>query len=87
MKNSLLNTADFYIQIKSNPGEAKTVNENLSYDVVADIQQGANARVCQSGKFDSEFAPYIAFVIAVFVSFIAAVTVASHDLPFMLGGL
>jgi len=85
MKNSLVNTADFYIQIKSNPGEPNAVNENLPYGVMADRQQGATARKCQSGKFYSRFAPYIAFVIAVLVSFIAAVTVASHDLPFMLG--
>ncbi|WP_029525302.1 hypothetical protein [Polaromonas glacialis] len=43
-------------------------------------------RVRQSGKLHSRFAGYMAFGAAVFVSMIAAATVASHDVPLMLGG-
>ena len=87
MKNFLANTVDFCIRLKSKPGEAKTVKKNPPAGGMSGKQQAGSSRVYQSGKFDSKFAPYIAFVIAVFVSFIAAVTVASHDLPLVLGGL
>ena len=40
----------------------------------------------QSGKLHSRFAGHMAFGAAVFVSMIAAATVASHDVPLMLGG-
>lgn len=46
----------------------------------------ARARARQSGKLHSRFAGYMAFGAAVFVSMIAAATVASHDVPLMLGG-
>lgn len=41
----------------------------------------------QSGKLDSELFSYIAFVIVVFISFVAAVTVISHELPLLIGEL
>ena len=43
-------------------------------------------RTRQSGKLHSRFAGYLAFGAAVCVSMIAAATVASHDIPLMLGG-
>ena len=86
MKNSLTNTVDFCIRLKSKPGEAKTVKKTPPAGGMSGKQQAGSARVYQAGKFDSKFASYIAFVIAVFVCFIAAVTVVSHDLPLMLGG-
>ena len=46
----------------------------------------ARFRARQSGKLHSRFAAYMAFGAAVFISMIAAVTVASHDVPLMLGG-
>ena len=46
----------------------------------------ARFRTCQSGKMHSRFAGYLAFGAAVCVSMIAAATVASHDIPLMLGG-
>lgn len=41
----------------------------------------------QSGRLHPRLAPYLAFLAAVFVSLVAAATVASHDVPLMLGGL
>lgn len=41
----------------------------------------------QAGKFDSELFSYIAFLIVVFISFVAAVTVISHELPLLIGEL
>ena len=46
----------------------------------------ARFRTRQSGKLHSRFAGYLAFGAAVCVSMIAAATVASHDVPLMLGG-
>ena len=46
----------------------------------------ARFRVRQSGKLHSRLAGYMAFGAAVLVSVIAAATVASHDVPLMLGG-
>ena len=46
----------------------------------------ARFRARQSGKLHSGFAGYMAFGAAVLVSVIAAATVASHDVPLMLGG-
>lgn len=43
-------------------------------------------RVRQSGKLHSRFAGHMAFGAAVLVSLVAAATVASHDVPLMLGG-
>ena len=42
--------------------------------------------VRQSGKLHSSFAGHIAFGAAVFVLLMAAATIASHDVPLMLGG-
>ena len=49
-------------------------------------QRIARFRTRQSGKLHSRFAGYLAFGAAVCVSMIAAATVASHDVPLMLGG-
>jgi hypothetical protein len=46
----------------------------------------ARFRARQSGKLHSRFAAYMAFGAAVVISMMAAVTVASHDVPLMLGG-
>jgi len=40
---------------------------------------------CRSGKLYSQFAGYLAFGAAVFASVAAAVAVASHNVPLMLG--
>lgn len=87
MKNFPSDTTDFCIQLESELGEVKTVKEKLSSGVEPDIQQAGGSWFFQFKKFDSEFVPYVAFAIAVFISFIAAVTVVSHDVPLMLGGL
>jgi hypothetical protein len=44
-------------------------------------------RTRQSGKLHARLAPYLAFVAAVFGCLVAAATVASQDMPLMLGGL
>lgn len=44
-------------------------------------------RTRQSGKLHARLAPYLAFVAAVFGCLVAAATVASQDVPLMLGGL
>lgn len=44
-------------------------------------------RARQSGRLHPRLAPYLAFLAAVLVSLLAAATVASHDVPLMLGGL
>lgn len=51
-----------------------------------DLQRAASVRARQSGKLHSRFAGYMAFGAAVFVSLMAAATVASHDVPLLLGG-
>jgi hypothetical protein len=43
-------------------------------------------RARQSGKLHPRFAGHIAFGTAVFVSLMAAATIASHDVPLILGG-
>ena len=40
----------------------------------------------QSGRFHPRLASYVAFLVAVFVCMVAAATVASQDIPLMLGG-
>lgn len=44
-------------------------------------------RARQSGRLHPRLASCLAFLAAVFVSLLAAATVASHDVPLMLGGL
>ena len=54
--------------------------------VKCEVRKISRFRLRQSGKLHSRFAGYMAFGAAVLVSMIAAVTVASHDVPLMLGG-
>lgn len=44
-------------------------------------------RARQAGRLHPRLAPYLAFAAAVLVCVVAAATVASHDVPLMLGGL
>ncbi len=48
---------------------------------------GSVRRTRQSGKLHARLAPYLAFVGAVLGCLVAAATVASQDVPLMLGGL
>lgn len=49
-------------------------------------QKACSLRARQSGKLHSRFAGHMAFGAAVFVSLMAAATVASYDLPLIFGG-
>lgn len=61
---------------------------DVSLSGIAQKNRHKTVRVCgfQSGKLHSRFAGYMAFGAAVFVSLMAAATVAIHDVPLMLGG-
>ena len=48
--------------------------------------QAVHSNTRQSGKIHSLFTACMAFGAAVFVSLMAAATVASYDMPLMLGG-
>lgn len=56
------------------------------YGTPPNVQPTASLSACQSGKLHSQFAGYMAFGAAALVAMIAAATVASHDVPLMLGG-
>lgn len=64
----------------------KPVEDGLAPAAKCEGQRVARVRARQSGKLHTRFAGYMAFGAAVFVSMIAAATVASHDVPLMLGG-
>ncbi|MBG6074325.1 hypothetical protein [Polaromonas sp. CG_9.11] len=64
----------------------KPVERGVRPDAYRERPRTASSRTRQSGKLHSRIAGFMAFVAAVFVSMIAAVTVASHDDPLMLGG-
>jgi len=67
--------------------ESKTPEKNQSaLSAPMRAQPGLANYTCPSGKLHFEFAGYFAFGAAVFVSVVAAVTVANHDVPLMLGG-
>jgi len=76
------------VQDPVNPtGECKkTVKGGAAPDAHREEKRTSGYRARQSGKLHSRFAGYMAFGAAVFVSLMAAATVASHDVPLMLGG-
>lgn len=50
------------------------------------ILSTAASRSRQAGKLNARLGAWLAFGAAVFVSIVAAVAVASHELPLSLGG-
>lgn len=49
-------------------------------------QRATGAGVPQLGKLHAQLAAFMAFLTAVLLCVMAAATVASHDLPLLLGG-
>ena len=88
MQKSLLDNPVLSKQPANMPGKRKTFEEDRRIGAtMSDEQQTGGRRAHQSGKLhSSRFGGYMAFVAAACVSIMAAATVASHDLPLMLGG-
>ncbi len=69
------------------PPHARCAEDNEACSGKLQASSSLVMRARQSGGLHPRLAPYLAFVAAVLVSLVAAATVASHDVPLMLGGL
>ena len=87
MKNSLLNRWALPGPSASRAGECKTMQKDCRRAVAMRKRQRAiGAGALQLRKLHAQPAASMAFLAAVLLCVMAAATVASHDLPLLLGG-